>query len=327
MPLMKDWSSALSEALDAHESGLARACHLAPDLDGPKFEENLGLLLQWDKVRGLEERFEQMSGDTIGSITGGVRGARKHQARRMTDVRRIINESLYQQFGHERLDDERAIAAYRQLMAGLGDPELVVATTNYDRAVETALHRLGRRVETGFRSVSPDRTPVLDPAGLVEDRGDGTPVIHLHGAVGWYEIDGIVKKHPANERFNPSLGTPVVLYPDPDKNPLIEPSVMQLWAEFRVALQKADRVLVIGHSLHDPALVNVLAEIAEEKFVVATYVNDEGKAAIEAKLPGALSVQLEFGPKIKTKWPLKEVVRDVPRGWASAREREANAAA
>ena len=69
-----------------------------------------------------------------------------------------------------------------------GDPELMVATTNYDRAGETGLWKMGRQVTTGFPP-HPERTATLQPQGMVENRGSLVPFIHLHGAVGWYEMD------------------------------------------------------------------------------------------------------------------------------------------
>lgn len=123
-------------------------------------------------------------------------------------------------------------------------------------------------------------------------------------------MQGAVKRHAANEPFNPTLGTPVVLYPDPNKEPLKEAVVNKLWTEFRIALQAAHRILVIGHSLHDPALVAALQGGGTGQAGGRNYADETGKATIEEKLPRALAVGLEFGPQIKTKWPLKKLVQD-----------------
>lgn len=307
MPLMADWSSALSDALDSAEHGLAAAAHLTPGLTGPEFEQNLGLLLRWEQVRGLEERFEQLGAKTPQHVPPGVPEARRWQDRRMQTIKAIVNRTLYEQFGQQRIDDERAVSAYKGLLDRLGDSELVVATTNYDRAAETALESLGRSVATGF-SASPGRTPVLNPEGLVLNRGSTTPVIHLHGAVGWYEKDGAVKDHYADLPYNDTLGVPVVLYPDPNKDPTNDAKVSQLWTEFDHATEAADRIFVIGHSLHDPALVEALNRVSETKDVVVTYVEPDGDETIASKVPAALAVELEFGPKIKGKWPLEKLV-------------------
>lgn len=308
MPLMADWSNALCGALNRRESNLAGACHLLPNMVGPEFEENLGLLLRWDQVRELEERFANLGGPQAGSPMQGVADARANTERRMGMIMRTINESLYEQFGQHRIDDDRAEHAYRGLLSQLGaKAELIVATTNYDRSAESALDALGYEVDAGFRSRL-HRTPRLEPAGLVEGRGSKTPVIHLHGAVGWYEQKGSVGEHPADQPFNPSLGSPVVLYPDPDKDPTSDATVSELWAEFDTAIEAADGIVVIGHSLHDPPLVRALRRVARSKPVVISYCEDADPNWGESQVPGSQALRLEFGPDPKFEMPLHKAL-------------------
>ncbi len=67
-------------------------------------------------------------------------------------MRDTLNTSLYAEFGQDRVDEARAQMAYDGLLKTLGKPEVIVATTNYDRSAEAALRRLGKTVLTGFRS-------------------------------------------------------------------------------------------------------------------------------------------------------------------------------
>jgi len=99
---MPDWSNALCTALDKKEHGLAAAAHLAPGMSGTEFEEALGLLLRWEQVRHLEERFQTLGGPTANSITDQIPQARQRATRRMAVITRTINESLYDQFGECR---------------------------------------------------------------------------------------------------------------------------------------------------------------------------------------------------------------------------------
>ena len=207
-----------------------------------------------------------------------------------------VNATLYEQFGQGRVDDDAAMTAYGALLKRLDVTELIVATTNYDRSGEAALHGLGYEVDSGFRA-APGRTPILEPVGLVEERGDKTPLLHLHGAVGWYEKDGRVEDHYGDQPYNPSLGTPVVLYPDPEKDPTNDAIVSQLWQEFEHALKWADRVLLLGHSLHDPALLRVLKPIAKSKRIGVTFYDDLGRAHVRAVFPGAFPIRFDFGPE------------------------------
>ena len=312
MPLMHDWSDALCKALDRQEANLASSCSLLPGMQGPEFEENLGLLLRWQQMRPLEERFQDLGGETAGTHMGQVVNARANIDRRMEVVMQTVNVTLYEQFGQLRVDDERAKAAYGALLQELEEPELVLATTNYDRAGESALSALGHEVDAGFRA-RPHRTPKLEPAGLVSERGTKTPVIHLHGAVGWYEQTGTVGEYHADQPYNPSLGAPVVLYPDPDKDPTSAAIVSELWTEFDTALEIADSVLVIGHSLHDPALVRALRRVARSKPVVVSFFSAEDPKRVEAAIPGARPVQMDFGPEIETEKPVRSMLEEFQR--------------
>lgn len=309
---MGDWSDALCKALNRRESHLAAACHLTPGMSGLEFEKNLGLLLRWQQVRHLEERFQDLGGPQAGSHANAVVKARENIGHRLDIVMETINITLYDQFGQRRVDDERARAAYGTLLGALGEPELVLATTNYDRVGESALAALGHDVDAGFRA-QPERTPRLEPAGLVEERGTKTPVIHLHGAVGWYEQEGSVGQYHADQRFNSSLGTPVVLYPDPDKDPTSDATVSELWTEFNVALEAAEAVLVIGHSLHDPALVRALRRVTKSKPVVITYFDDEDKDRVESTVFGAWAVEMNFGPQIEIDQPIRSFLEEFKR--------------
>jgi hypothetical protein len=307
MPLMSDWSDALCAALDEEEQGLAAACHLKPGMDGPEFEANLGLLLAFDQTRSLIDRFTALGAPNFREERSAIGKARQLTDTRIAALKRAIDTTLYDQFGLHQVDDEKAAAAYEQLLSGNGRKELALATTNYDRAGEVALAALDFDIDTGFRATL-GRTPRLDPVGLVEHRGEKTPVIHLHGAVGWYEIDGAIEDHYADKPYNPSLGAPVVLYPDPDKDPTKDVAVSQLWGEFDQAINAAEVVVVIGHSLHDPSLVRALRTASLKKPVVISYFDKQGKERIESKLPKAMALHLDFGPGLKIPNALKKVM-------------------
>jgi hypothetical protein len=299
LPLMPDWSDALCSALDEAEKGLARACHLTREMTGVQFEEFLGLLLRYQQVHPLEERFEGLGGPSAGSVLEPVRQARAHIKGRLDLIIKVINRTLYEQFGQSRVDDDRAAAAYASLFEHFDASDLVVATTNYDRACEAALSRLGREPDTGFRSENSESVPTLQVTGLVESamKSDATACLHLHGAVGWYQKDGTDYDFRSGHEYNETLGTPVVLYPDPLKDPTSDAHVASLWDEFRFALDYADYVLVLGHSLHDPALVNAIREANPGKLAV-TYFADEEAKRIKEELPSAIPMKMDFGPEL-----------------------------
>ena len=305
LPLMADWSESLCTALDDEHEGLAAACALRPGMDGEEFEKALGLLLLWKRVQWLEERFAQLGGRPIGNVAEPIVQAREVTKERFEMVMRVINDTLYREFGLGRVDDDRATEAYQALFDKLDVSTLVVATTNYDRAGEVALTNLGWQVEEGFRRV-PHRTPEFDVQRLAkarEVRLEGSSkyaaYIHLHGSVGWYVADGKVREYPGDQDFNATLGTPVVLYPDPDKDPTSDAIVSDLWREFHAALNEVDHVLVLGHSLHDPALVRAIRESEPRHLAVTMHEpSNVVEERIKSLLPSAIPVSTDFGPEL-----------------------------
>lgn len=265
VPLMGEWSTRLCEALDKAEAGLASAVGLNPGMSGPEFEEALGMLLRWQEVRPLARRFMGLGGPSAGSHTGEVPASYDREDARLNEVMGVLNASLYDEFGKNRIDTQAVESAYGGLLELLDGPTLVACvTTNYDLALETGLEALGHEFDTGFVRPSVGSSPILEPTGIVERASDGKiPVLHLHGAVGWYEREGSVIEHYADQPFNPTLGAPAVLYPDPLKDPTSNATVQSLWDEFDRALDNASHVLVIGHSLHDPALEQRLNSMAK----------------------------------------------------------------
>lgn len=181
----------------------------------------------------------------------------------------------------------------------------MLATTNYDRSCEAALSKLGKHPNAGFHTVDSETLERLEVSNLVKEARDNnqTACLHLHGAVGWYLSDGVVYDHKASDPFNETLGSPVVLYPDPEKDPTSDAHVEALWDEFRKALTATDHVLVLGHSLNDRVLVKELRAANVDHLAVSFYTDtDPGtqakeRARIEEQLPGAVQIGMDFGPE------------------------------
>jgi hypothetical protein len=296
LPLMQDWANVLCDALDSAEGNLAGACGLTPGMPANDFEETIGALLEWRRVRWLEERFRLMGGAAVGSEHGEVAQHREYMGRRITRFIRVLNETLYAEFGQHRVDDQRAAEAYRNLFKALEVSELAVATTNYDRSGHAALAGLGQPFSTGFTRELSGRTPTFNIDELTKE--GVTPYLHLHGAVGWYMKDGVVRDHGADQPFFEDFGIPVVLYPDPTKEPLNDETVSGLWRVFEQLLEEAERVLVMGHSLHDPALVRAI-RAANPSQLAVTYFNEEETEQIGKQLPGARPLKVAFGPDLE----------------------------
>ncbi len=314
LPLMGDWARRLCEHLGP---GLAEITGLQSAADGMQFEETLGAIFRWLNALPDGKRFSRMArqepnhNDNLpdqfaGIIANVERNAAVFQTR--------LHESLFDEFGPERIDADKTAAAYGALFERLGltdrgrfEMPFICATTNYDRSLEIALEQLGANPRTGFTPQS-FRTPALDATalGTFEDR---PAVLYLHGAVGWYELEaGTVTSEAADRGYNASLGTPAVLYPSPDKE-VERTSTRELWTAFKDALAAATHVFVLGHSLNDDHLVREIATCNARVAVTylaagpmaserAANVASEHEATIKRKLPSATPVAIDFGPDL-----------------------------
>jgi hypothetical protein len=185
------------------------------------------------------------------------------------------------------------------------DATFVYATTNYDVSIEVGLREAGYKPHDGFASVGWE-SPVLSLDDLIDwetGHGNREPVLHLHGAVGWYrQLDGKIVPQFPDRPYNPTLGSPVVLPPDPNKDPVSDSSVALIWDRFRAALRSATHVLVVGHSLNDTPLVNVLREASANAHLAATHLPNDADSGerIRRLFPGGRvrPIPMRFGPDL-----------------------------
>lgn len=287
LPLMEDWAAALRTELNSIEPELAEAIGLKPGMSGEGFEHALGEFLRWNEMWPLSAKFRALRGESLSAVSAEVHETFKREGVRLQSVLAAVNKTLFRLFSAAEIDEGRAIDAYGNLLEILGNPaDLMVVTTNYDPAAEIALGGLGRLPNTGFDRL-PGRPPTLNPAGLAaRARSSGTEVgvLHLHGAVGWYENSGIVHERLQDQPFDANHGRPVVLYPDPAKDPTRDALVRAIWAEFDAALEDATHVVVLGHSLHDPALVAKLRIAAQSAYVAICVLGVENEDATKERL-------------------------------------------
>ena len=273
LPLMSDWCASMAQELAEGPAGYLQATGLRHDLDGPAFERQLGTFLQatqaFDRIRGFlapSVEFQVLVQPVSPSQLKTWQETTRHH---LDQIIQIIYGSLYRSFGSPSLDILKAWAAYSPLLthfgvyAGTGG--LVVATTNYDVLAEAALGAGGFRVDCG-ETPSPQRTNerTVESAGLLRGMPRYTPVLHLHGRTGWYRPRGSAQVQSTDSATHEAgFGTPVVLLPDLEKDYAGDEFIAGIWSDFRESLQRARRVLVLGHSLHDAKLVESIRENIE----------------------------------------------------------------
>jgi hypothetical protein len=268
LPVMTEWSDLLVRKLA--ESGLdfREVTGLKPKMSGPDFEQALGRFLRnadaFNRIENfapLTYRYMPGPGSASEAQLNSWYGNAKAQLDRIIAV---IHGSLIDQFSSSKVWAEGAAVAYGELLELLHIPPkggIVYATTNYDPLGELALNRLGRHPDAGEAEpmAGIQRGP-LDVAGLLDGLPRHSPVLHLHGKVGWYrQADGSVESRDVAQH-DALHGVPLVMLPDPEKTYDSDGVLVLLWAQLEEALSKAKRVLVLGHSLNDALLVKALKD-------------------------------------------------------------------
>jgi hypothetical protein len=273
MPLMNTWPTSLRDDLEAALGGSARVLGLDEEMTGEGFEDALGPFLQWQRSFHLNRKFRDFGGPSVGSHQGDVERWLDFNDTRGELVVETLRANLYRNFGRRAVSESKALAAWQQMDRALGGRKTrkFFATTNYDPSLELAFNLMQYQPDDGFRRRLPVATPYFDATGIGtwKDEESRVVVLHLHGAVGWYRgADGRILYQAPDQNYNPTLGTPVILLPDPQKDPFIDADVSTIWSELTGAVREATHVLVIGHSLHDSALLRLLSGRSTQRLAV-----------------------------------------------------------
>ncbi len=280
---MEEWRKRLDKHIREKAPHYADLVDLNDEMSGTEFEKRLGEFLQ--SVRSYR-RAKQLVGRATKLLhlqstqTPTIVDAWYSEVDRgLTDVTFAINQSLYEQFGGN-YQTTRAESSYAGLLAEFGivasESSLAFATTNYDRVGENSLHELGFHPDLGYDY--PPRGGVeyeLNSKGLAKVAGPNrTPVLHLHGSVGWFiRDDGTPVANPQwsalNDGYNP--GVPIAMLPDVDKDYQEFSVIDDVWKEFVLILQRAKAVFVLGHSCNDVKLCDAIKGNVPSHFVCAAY--------------------------------------------------------
>jgi len=241
-------------------------------------------------------------------------------------VQAAIQRNLFDLFNEKRVDEDAAFVSYSALHKQLRDAFdarpvfLAHVTTNFDHAIEAAIGleaeagEESRQVLDGFAPSFGGRAEVWAPNLLrYGTQHDGEiPVLHLHGAVGWYFTpDGAaVLRRPSDELLDERL-TPALLLPDDRKDVRLFPGPLkQVWEQFRSLLSGSTHILVLGHSLHDAHLVQEIGDSGKPvAFVSLTEPDERGGFHLEKTtqldgvrelLPKVKVIAGKFGQRINT---------------------------
>jgi hypothetical protein len=130
------------------------------------------------------------------------------------------------------------------------------------------------------------------------------PVLHLHGRVGWFRREDGRAYSVYAQGYNQALGIPIVMLPDLEKDYATDPIISSLWTQFGEALARARRVLVLGHSLHDEALLTALAaKVTPQRRVAVTVLASETDPTKPADAEAASA-----GTRVRERLPEAQVI-------------------
>jgi hypothetical protein len=304
LPMMGGWADDLIPRLGYAAGQLG----LAPNTDGPTFEQIIGRFLNSSRslpaveALGFMGEMTNLLGNTPGSSGGNFLAWQSTARTNIESLNQQLWESLWRNFGRRRVDGKKAGAAYgalhdliRESRGEDGSPCYIAhVTTNFDPAIEMAIGVStypstepldGFAASTGYGR--PRWAPNLLTTGRANSDGR-IPVVHIHGAVGWYfdpDDENVIQRRPSDDDFDPRL-SPALLLPDDTKRPDLFPvPLIQVWEQFQILLREATHVFVMGHSLHDTYLVNAIKDAAKPTAVMSlgSRITSESTVAEERK--------------------------------------------
>lgn len=316
LPMMPEWASSLINELGY----AAQLLGLRENMPGDEFEAVLGKFVAFANALTAIAPLHDLGGKvnvlmTPQSVQHSLDSSVWFSTAE-SNVRRVqgaIHRNLFDLFNESRVDEDAAYESYgalhSQVRNAFDDRPVFLAhvTTNFDHAIEAAIAleadalREPRTVFDGFAQSYGGRNETWAPNLLrYATQHDGEiPVLHLHGAVGWYfSDDGTAIRRPSDELLDERL-TPALLLPDDKKDVRLFPGPLrEIWEQFRQLLSNSTHVLVLGHSLHDNHLVDELRVSGKPiAYVALTEPDEHGRYQLK-KSPALEAVSKQL-PKAK----------------------------
>lgn len=333
LPLMDGWCREVKNALIGLGGQHLDITGLRDITEGQDFETQLGAYLRsrlaFTQIERLVDvtQYNTVGGNSL-QMFDRLRPWYDDVSLRLREIDDALNKTLIDLYGTPAVDERKGAKAYEALLRDLDvgrSTRWVYATTNYDPVAELSLQELDYIVNWGENVRARPSSRPLQVDTLLQGVDVFVPILHLHGRAGWYERDGV--PYATDAPYNPGFGTPLVMLPDPDKDYSLA-VIDQIWSQFEIALDRAQMVLVIGHRLHDKALVKALRErvTPARRIGVALYAdptenalqvneNDPTLEIVRSQLPGAKEIPMRFGdPETQNSEALRDWLEHVRVG-------------
>lgn len=267
VPAMRDMAVRLNEHLQERHLAPGLAAKLTEFLKDPKYDMEQ-LIEQLDNMTAATPAFAQW-GATSTASPEGLRVLRQ-------EAEWFVNHIC------ERVEAAAAVHMWGPLLEALAGHNTVIATTNYDRAIEIAAARKNVKLYDGFSDFGEDEWTVWK--GFVDQHEK--KLLKVHGSTDWYhsaEGDDVWKlRHPMPlfGRVTMQVEAPTLLklrnaaiLPSREKKMNLPP-YPDLAFQFRLAVEEAELSVFIGTSLRDSDMRELCRKSAQRipTFVVDRFV-------------------------------------------------------
>lgn len=267
IPAMRGMVVGLREYIEERHIAPALAAKLATLLQDPTYDME-HLIEQLDHISAAADAYAEW-GPTPAMALEGLRVFRQ-------EAEWFVNHVC------ERVQATDATLMWGATLDALARHHAVIATTNYDRAIEMAAARRDVEIYDGFADFGDDEWTPWEGFGGQHDR----KLLKVHGSTDWYlsaEGDDVWKlRHPMPlfgrvtmqiDAPNPLKLRSAAILPSREKKMNLHP-YPDLAYEFRRAVEEAELAFFIGTSLRDPDMRNLCRRSAQRipTFVVGRSV-------------------------------------------------------
>lgn len=177
--------------------------------------------------------------------------------------------------------------------------ELIICTTNYDKAIENYCERKRYACVDGFQEILGAHRWVKGQF-YYPAKTEGRTYVYLyklHGSLDWKENrrGDIIKTHEEGRPGDPTYRGNLLIYPTLDPKPVESDPFTTIINEFMKRIKDADICIVIGFSFRDKYLSDLLIEFKSKKDKKLIIIDDKGaliffKNILGMELPSNISI-------------------------------------
>jgi hypothetical protein len=211
-----------------------------------------------------------------------VRSSFGNPIQELESINKRIEDYVFDYYKWDSIDDEKLTNLYTEIFTFLRKQSnsLVVATTNYDRAIERFCYITEYNYYDGFRNEKNRFVWKDNNFYLPSELNPETDIVllKLHGSLNWRETSDKVilreeqESRPSDKNYQSSLIYPTLS----PKNFENEEPYKTLLKEFTNNLEKADICIVIGYSFRDSTFCKMLKSfVLSDKLLVVVGKNSQ----------------------------------------------------